>query len=63
MLGRVVLGADMSKVWHFLRDDSGATAVEYTILAACIGLALMTLFTNIGNTISGFFTELDAAIR
>jgi pilus assembly protein Flp/PilA len=49
---------------HFIRDDSGATAIEYGLIAAlisvmCIGAAtaagqqLLALINNIGNTLAG----------
>jgi pilus assembly protein Flp/PilA len=49
---------------HFVWDDSGATAIEYGMIAAlisvmCIGATtvagqqLLTLIDNIGNTLAG----------
>ena len=48
---------------RFVRDESGATAVEYGLIAALIGVviiagagalgsALNTKFTDVGNTVS-----------
>ena len=38
---------------HFLKDESGATAIEYGLIAALIGVAIITAVTAVG-------TELDA---
>jgi pilus assembly protein Flp/PilA len=37
----------------FLRDESGATAIEYGLIAACISIAIIAAATNVG-------TQLDA---
>lgn len=50
-------------VSRFLKDESGATAIEYGLIAAFISVALITgastlgsklntMFSNLGNTIS-----------
>lgn len=43
---------------RFLRDESGATAIEYGLIAALVGLVLVTALSSIGESLSGFF---DAA--
>lgn len=35
----------------FLDDDSGATAIEYGLLAALIGVAVIASFTILGNSL------------
>ena len=42
----------MSFVTKILRDETGATAIEYGLIAALIAVAIMT-------TIGGLGTELD----
>ena len=57
---------------NFAKDESGATAIEYGLIAALmavvviaaiaiIGPALETNFTNIGNTLTGAETAYDEA--
>ena len=43
---------------EFIRDETGATAIEYGLLAALVGIALITVLTALGTSLSGFF---DAA--
>lgn len=55
----------MSKIFaRFLKDESGATAIEYGLIAALISVALITgattLGTNLNNTFSGIATEITA---
>ena len=55
----------MNKVIEFARDESGATAIEYGLIAALVSVAAITAMTQLGNSLSGIFTEvsgeLDAA--
>jgi len=56
----------MTKLFsRFLKDESGATAIEYGLIAALISVALITgataLGTKIGNTFNGLSTKMDNA--
>jgi pilus assembly protein Flp/PilA len=33
---------------EFLKDDSGATAIEYGLIAACIAVAIIAILQSIG---------------
>ena len=48
------------------RDESGATAIEYGLIAALIAVAAITAFTAVGTSLNGTFTgvstKLNAAI-
>jgi pilus assembly protein Flp/PilA len=50
----------------FLRDESGATAIEYGLIAACISIAIIVAAQGVGtsllNTFTRVSTDLDAAI-
>jgi pilus assembly protein Flp/PilA len=50
---------------RFVRDESGATAIEYALIAAGIGVAILTAVNALGDSISGLFDsigdKLDAA--
>ena len=47
------------------KDEDGATAIEYGLLAALISVAIIVAVTTLGETLNGVFeevnTELDAA--
>lgn len=49
----------------FLRDESGATAVEYGILAALVSVVVIAAVTALGPVLTGMFediaVDLDAA--
>jgi hypothetical protein len=40
----------MSKFVHFIKDDSGATAVEYGLIAIAAGLAISAILPIIANS-------------
>ena len=46
----------------FLNDESGATAIEYALIAAAMGLALVTAMPLIRDAIIGKFTSLAASV-
>ena len=51
-----------SMVRKFLRDESGATAIEYGLIAAGISLAIIAVVNNIGTTLNTKFTSLSTAL-
>ena len=49
----------MSKfVTRFLKDESGATAIEYGLIAALIAVALVTVLGTVGTNLSGKFQTI-----
>ena len=54
----------LSALTRFLRDERGATAVEYGLLTALVSVAIMStlsaLGTNLSSTFSTASTELAA---
>jgi pilus assembly protein Flp/PilA len=53
----------MKTVMNFLKDESGATAIEYGLIAALIGVVIITVVTNVGNEIKGTFTDVDNGLK
>ena len=49
----------MSKLFaRFVKDESGATAIEYGLIAALIALAIVAGATALGNAIGTMFNEI-----
>ena len=46
----------------FLKDESGATAIEYGLLAALISVAAIVGMTALGTALSGLFTNIAASL-
>jgi pilus assembly protein Flp/PilA len=55
----------MTFIVTFIEDQSGATAIEYGLIAALVSVAAIGAMTSLGNSLSGIFnevsSELDAA--
>lgn len=46
----------------FPADDKGATAIEYSMIAAGIAVAIMTAVSTLGTDVTALFTSVVAAI-
>ena len=42
---------------NFLRNESGVTAFEYSLIISLIGLALITALNNLGNKLTSYFNK------
>jgi pilus assembly protein Flp/PilA len=47
----------------FLSDESGATAIEYGLIAARIALAIIAVVNGLGTTLNSQFTSINASIK
>jgi pilus assembly protein Flp/PilA len=48
---------------NFARDDSGATAVEYGLIASIISLVIIAGVTNVGTKLTKTFNEVSSNIH
>jgi pilus assembly protein Flp/PilA len=60
---RQLLGDVSMVLRNFLRDESGATAIEYGLIAACISIAIITVATNVGSKLNTTFTQVQNALK
>jgi pilus assembly protein Flp/PilA len=52
----------MSKIQQFLRDDSGATAIEYGLIAAGISVAIIAVVQGLGTKLTSTFQKVSDAL-
>lgn len=52
----------MTKMAKFMKDESGATAIEYGLIAAATGLALAGIFPTIKASLTSTFTTIDSKL-
>lgn len=52
----------MTLVKKFLRDESGATMVEYAILVALISVAAIVIIAAVGGQVNDAFTEVQECL-
>jgi pilus assembly protein Flp/PilA len=50
-------------VARFMRDDSGATAIEYAMIASGVGVAIAATVTSLGSGVKGLFTTVSTALK
>lgn len=46
----------------FAKDESGATAIEYGLIAALVALAGVAAFTTLGASITSIFGDISTAL-
>ena len=47
---------------NLLRDEAGATAIEYGLIAALIAVAAITALTSLGTNLSSTFGKVSSAV-
>jgi pilus assembly protein Flp/PilA len=53
----------MSKVVAFLKDESGATAIEYGLIAAGISVVIIATVNAIGSTLNTKFSSISTQLK
>lgn len=49
-------------VQSFLKNESGATAIEYGLIAALIAVAAIAAMTQLGNKLGGTFNNVSGQL-
>jgi pilus assembly protein Flp/PilA len=50
-------------VSRFLADQSGATAIEYCLIALGISIVIVAAVNSIGSTLNGSYSSLNTSLR
>ena len=50
-------------ILKFFADESGATAIEYGLIAAGISLAIIAAVNGVGSTLNTKFTSLNSSLK
>ena len=50
------------RLHYFLSDESGATAIEYALIAAGISMAIVAALSNIGSSVTNMWTAIRNAL-
>jgi len=50
-------------VLRFVKDESGATAIEYGLIAAGISVAIIAVVQGVGGKLVTTFNKVDAALN
>jgi pilus assembly protein Flp/PilA len=52
----------MIDFWFFLRDEDGATSIEYALIAGGIALVIIAAVNSVGSTLNAKFTEIESKL-
>jgi pilus assembly protein Flp/PilA len=61
--GRNLGARHMSKIVIFLKNESGATAIEYGLIAAGISVAIIAAVNTIGSKLNTSFTSISTQLK
>jgi pilus assembly protein Flp/PilA len=53
----------MAKLIAFLRNESGATAIEYGLIAAGVSIAIVAAVQLLGSSVEGTFSSVNSALH
>ncbi len=51
-----------SALVNFMRDEEGASAIEYALVAAMVAVALVAFVPTIRTAVTSIFTKIEAAL-
>ncbi len=49
--------------WKFFEDQSGATAIEYCLIAAGLSIVILAAVNGIGTTLNGKYASVNNSIK
>ncbi|MGH6684699.1 MAG: Flp family type IVb pilin [Pseudolabrys sp.] len=53
----------MPKLLRFLRDEKGATAIEYGLIAAGISVAIIAVVNGLGTQLNTTFSSVSTQLK
>jgi len=53
----------MSQFMSFWRSETGATAIEYGLIAAGISIAIIAAVTGLGSSLNTTFTSVQTSLK
>ncbi|VBB44131.1 Pili assembly chaperone [uncultured Desulfatiglans sp.] len=52
----------MSRLWSFLKDEEGVTAIEYGLIAALVAVVIIGALTTLGGGLTDIFEEVSSKL-
>jgi pilus assembly protein Flp/PilA len=53
----------MQLISRFLRDETGATAIEYCLIAVGISIVIITAVNNVGSSVNAKFSAISTSLE
>jgi pilus assembly protein Flp/PilA len=51
------------KLYGFLKDQTGVTAIEYCLIASGIAMAIVVVVINVGSALQGLFVTVESGLN
>lgn len=48
---------------RFLKEEQGATAIEYGLIASLIAVAIVAVLATLGDKLTAVFTKVDSSLK
>jgi pilus assembly protein Flp/PilA len=49
--------------WRFLRNEAGSTAIEYSLIASGIALAIIAAVSALGSNLNNLYGNVNASLK
>ena len=53
----------LQTISRFVRDESGATAIEYCLIAAGLSIVIVTAVNGLGSTLNTKFASVNSSLK
>ena len=53
----------LKSIKNFIQDESGATAIEYGLIAALVSVAAVTALSAMGTSLTNMFTTVSTTLN
>lgn len=53
----------LQKLRAFLKDETAATAIEYSLIAAGISIAIISIVKGVGTKLNGTFSSISSQLK
>jgi pilus assembly protein Flp/PilA len=53
----------MALIRRFLQDESGATAIEYGLIAGLVAVAIIAALTALGTSLNNLFSDVSDTVN
>lgn len=53
----------LKSIEKFLKDEAGATSIEYAIIAGGLSIVILAAVNGMGSTLNGKFTSINNSLK
>jgi pilus assembly protein Flp/PilA len=61
--GSTIVMPAVMPMLRFLRDESGATSIEYAVIASGVAVAIAATVVTLGSSVKGLFTSVATVMN